>query len=270
MISKEEFLRKVKTEVLKQKTKAKFNEGHVFVLLLFVIVLFCVFFPAKLIPSFSFVLSLIFVFFVSRLDKQSSRILQKISMFLSLKRIKFTTNKYKEWEDAQLFESKFDDYTAFCLAECFSRADVDVKIYDGVFEDKDGKKIWGGIILEIKQNYFYEEPIVFTERKRASDSDVSCCDEFFVYSKDTSNVRFLCEHGISKRLLEIKKYKPFIDDCKMVEASFYQNKLFIAVSLENFAIASKIVDYPVSLGCYENFYDEVAAIEKYCQQFKDL
>ena len=129
-----------------------------------------------------------------------------------------------------------------------------------------------GLFIEIKQNQFYKEPIVFVKkgifnsRKGLKKVQLRVSDKYFdIYSNDVLKAQSLYHQQVASKLLRIK------DDFKVskVEASFYQDKLFIAL-YTNKNLFEPIKKKFLDVKQYEQFYDEIAEIENYCKQFTEL
>ena len=129
-----------------------------------------------------------------------------------------------------------------------------------------------GLFIEIKQRQFYNEPIVFAKkgffsgRKGLKKVQLPRPDKYFdIYSNDASKAQSLYHQQVANKLLQIK------DDFKVskVEASFYQDKLYIALTT-NKNLFEPIRKSFLDINQYGMFYDEIAEIEKYCKQFVDL
>jgi len=194
--------------------------------------------------------------------------------------------KYSQLEKSALFQKKFKRYpthvtffppshieifpeTSFSFGNaisCFELSMVDSPGSRGHYNT-----FFQGLFIEIKQKQFYENPIVFVKkgffnsRKTLKKVPLRMQDSYFdIYSNDVMQAQNLFNARVATKLLKIKE----AFNVKKVEASFYQDKLYIALYTQKdfFELENNLLD----IKQYEDFYDDVAEIEKYCQQFTDL
>ena len=155
----------------------------------------------------------------------------------------------------------------------FHRANA--RIYEGMLTIPNGKSsttLFDGILIEIKLDRIFSTPIVFRKRSfftwgnRLQKVSLPRKDSYFdVYAWSEQDARNLYYQGVTSKLRRIKE----IFKVKKIAASFYQDKLYIALYTEKDVfepIRSRFHD----IKQYETFYDEVVQLEEYCLQFKDI
>ena len=138
---------------------------------------------------------------------------------------------------------------------------------------RERQAIFQGLFVEAKTEHFYKEPIVFVKRgffngrKGLKKVQLRRQDSYFdVLSNDVNAAQNLCFQGITSKLVRLDKKLFKIDK---IEASFFEDKLYIALYTKK-NLFEPITKHFNDLHQYELFYDEIAAIENYCAQFRDL
>ena len=155
----------------------------------------------------------------------------------------------------------------------FHRANA--RIYEGMLTIPNGKSsttLFDGILIEIKLDRIFSTPIVFRKRSfftwgnRLQKVSLPRKDSYFdIYAWSEQDARNLYYQGVTYKLRRIKE----IFKVKKIAASFYQDKLYIALYTKKNVfepIRSRFHD----IKQYETFYDEVVQLEEYCLQFKDI
>ena len=175
-------------------------------------------------------------------------------------------------EKSFLFRKKLKNLSVFC--DTSLEFDT-VRVFECGFSLPNGKNrstFFNGLFIEIKQNSFYEEPIVFVKRamfngrKELRKVNLPRMDKYFdIYSNDVPKAQNLYYQQIANKLLFTKD----VLKVKKVEASFYQDRLFIAL-YTNKNFFEPVQGTLLNVELYEQFYDEIAEVEKYCKQFVDL
>lgn len=168
------------------------------------------------------------------------------------------------------------DRDAFFVTEtglAFNRANAGV--YEGtlvLFASPRDRILFDGILIEIKLDRIFSTPIVFRKRSfftwgnRLQKVSLPRKDSYFdIYAWSEQDARNLYYQGVTSKLRRIKE----IFKVKKIAASFYQDKLYIALYTEKDVfepIKSRFHD----IKQYETFYDEIVQLEKYCAQFNDI
>ena len=168
------------------------------------------------------------------------------------------------------------DRDAFFVTEtglAFNRANAGV--YEGtlvLFASPRDRILFDGILIEIKLDRIFSTPIVFRKRSfftwgnRLQKVSLPRKDSYFdIYAWSEQDARNLYYQGVTSKLRRIKE----IFKVKKIAASFYQDKLYIALYTKKNVfepIKSRFYD----IKQYETFYDEVVQLEEYCLQFKDI
>lgn len=130
------------------------------------------------------------------------------------------------------------------------------------------------LLVIIKTEHFYKEPVVFAKTKgeffngRKGLKKVQQLQQnsyFNVFSNDTKAAQNLCLQGLTTKLLRLNDR---LFSVNKIEASFFQDSLYIALykSKNLFQIKRQLKD----IHQYEKFYDQIAQLETYCAQFRDL
>ena len=148
-----------------------------------------------------------------------------------------------------------------------------MRIIERGTEDQWGKSTYfSGILIKIKLNRSYKDPVIFVKRKHFNKRkgfekvQLHHQDPYFdVFSNDASAAQNLCLQGLSAKLLRLNNGFNF----DKVEAAFLDNNLFIAIHTKK-DLFKGMAKSPLDIHQYELFYDQVAQIETYCAQFRNL
>ena len=299
MISKSEFIARVKSEIFPKLDEKKFQRLKVWRNICLVLNFFLMFFLfLKIQESYGgfFFFSIFFpIFILAFFDgvefQKKSKTKKELFKMLDLPKTDFyrfslENDDYYSEKAEKIIEEKNNVFKKSALFKenlkkaFFSYDDVlpfnsEMACFESEISIPSGKShftFFKGLFIEIKQNQFYKEPIVFVKkgifnsRKGLKKVQLRVSDKYFdIYSNDVSKAQGLYHQLVASKLLKIK------DDFKVskVEASFYQDKLFIAL-YTNKNLFEPIKKKFLDVKQYEQFYDEIAEIENYCKQFTEL
>ena len=211
------------------------------------------------------------------LSDKSIRVLnEEVLKALYFRKIKFNKPDAKAFfNEIQFFDPPVKHKVNFDDDLSFSFDNGGINVYTGYFQSSNnGRNDMDMFLFEIPLRNFYKTPVVFTLGDKESDSaiDFASIDnatEAFTVSGNTQDIQYLKDKGVCEKLLNIGNPE-FNDDCIWcIHASFYHDKLHIAFDIE-YSLSADLEDGYAKIKAYETFYDNVAAIEQYCQQFKDL
>lgn len=156
--------------------------------------------------------------------------------------------------------------------------DLNANVFEGYITTHYGKynhigNVFRGLLVEVRTKHFYEEPIVFIKRGFFTGRDklkkVKLREKdarFDISTNNESAAQNLYSQGITSKLMSIDQR---FFKIRNVEASFFEDKLYIAL-YTNKDLFEPLTKHYKDIHQYELFYDEIEKIKTYCAQFTDL
>ena len=156
--------------------------------------------------------------------------------------------------------------------------DLNATVFEGYITIHDGKhntlgNVFRGLLVEIKTKHFYKEPIVFIKKGFFSGRDglrkVKLQERdahFDISANDATAVQNLYFQGITSKLTCLDQH---LFKIRNVEASFFEDKLYIALYTKK-DLFEPLTKHYKDIHQYELFYDEIEKIKDYCAQFVGL
>ena len=210
------------------------------------------------------------------IDKNIHLLVKDVLNALYLTNIKFNKSDAKAFfNEIGLFNPSLKRQVRFDNDVSFSFDTGKANFYSGYFQSSnDWRDNMDMFLFEIPLKHFYKTPVVFTlgDKKGISAIDFTSIDDantaFTIYG-DKEDIRYLKEKGICEKLLNIGN-NDFEDECIWcIHASFYRDTLYIAFDIE-YSLSEDFYNEYNKIESYDLFYDNIASIEQYCQQFEDL